>query len=102
MLTELRIYMPPSGENNTTAIENLQTEIVKKFKINEVSGDVIVSLSDLPLLVPRAKVTADFTSTAMKLHGPTYNILITYKNIKRTFLLPHTDDVVSLFSMNHS
>lgn len=86
--------MPPSGENNTEFIEGLEAELKHKANLEGPGNEsVIITIDNLPSLVPRSKFTADFTPTLVKLHGATYNYTILYKHIQRAFLLPKPDDV---------
>ena len=89
----MRIYVPPSGDNNTEFIEGLEYQIKTKANLDAGNESIVVTIEGLPCLVPRSKFAADFTPSLVKLHGATYNYTIRYKNIQRAFLLPKPDDV---------
>lgn len=64
-----------------------------RAKIGENAGDSIVTLLELPLIIPRGKYTCDMYKNSLKLHGATYNFIVQYKHINRAFLLPKPDEV---------
>ena len=59
----------------------------------ETAGDSIISLPDLPMIVPRGKYSLDFYKDSMKLHGKTHQYKINYSDINRCFLLPLPDEI---------
>ena len=76
-----------------TPAKVLNDKIVKAAGIGEFAGEVIASLSELPMLIPRGKYTLDMYSTFAKLHGRTHDYKILYKDINKCFLLPKPDGV---------
>lgn len=70
---------------------------MKKANIRNVSGDSIVTISEVPLQVPRGRYTVDIYENFMKFHGSTFNYKIENKHIEKAFLLPKPDDVHMVF-----
>jgi structure-specific recognition protein 1 len=104
----IRLYVPTKNDalaeevqENTepNLAEIINDAIKKKSKMEENMGDLLCTLPDLPLVVPRGKYTADLyrdTSKSkgeLKLHGSTFSYKINFKNIVKAFLLPQNDDV---------
>ncbi len=73
--------------------EILNELIISKANLKQKAGDIIVSFNDLPFIVPRGKYSCDLSLNSLRLHGPTFNHIIQYKNITKAFLLPKPDDV---------
>lgn len=84
-LCELRLHVPETADE-------LNSEIMTKANISSTSGDSIVSINDIPLIIPRGKYILDMYADFIKLHGKTNTYKIMNKNITRTFLLPHADN----------
>src|SRR3978361_326444 len=76
-----------------TPAKVLNDKIVKAAGIGEFAGEVIASLAELPMIIPRGKYTLDLYSTFAKLHGRTHDYKIPYKDINKGFLLPKPDGV---------
>jgi hypothetical protein len=106
----IRLYLPSKNDTmleevpeNTepNLIEIINEAIKKKSKMEVNMGDLLVTLPDLPLAVPRGKYTADLyrdTSKSkgeLKLHGSTFSYKVNFKNIVKAFLLPQSDDVIT-------
>ncbi|KAM3135969.1 hypothetical protein pb186bvf_011959 [Paramecium bursaria] len=115
MLCEVRFFIPP-GENKQkvekkkkegeqidedddeedsqpTYQQTLQAEILNKAKIGQTSADSILTIPDVPLVVPRGKYTMDFFRKDIRFHGNTYQFTYDYKGIIRFFLLPMPDEI---------
>ena len=100
----IRLFIPnkteaPETENpEPTHAETIHEEIRKKSKIEENVGDLLCTLPDLPLVVPRGKYTADLyrdnsqSKGEVRLHGSTFSYKVNFKNILKAFLLPQNDD----------
>lgn len=99
----IRLYMPIKTEvieegkedhKEPTYAETIHETIRRKSKIEENVGDLICTLPDLLLVVPRGKYTADLykdntqTKGELRLHGSTFSYKINFKNIVKAFLLP--------------
>jgi structure-specific recognition protein 1 len=80
-------------EVEITPAKILNVKIVSAAGIGEFAGDVIASLAELPMIIPRGKYTLDLYSTFAKLHGRTHDYKILYKDINKGFLLPKPDGV---------
>lgn len=114
ILCEVRFFIPGKNElldhtkdkMDANVAEIIYQEIKKRAKIEDNSGDLIVNLPDLPLVVPRGKYTCDLfresdnTKGHMKLHGSTFNYKVLYKNVVKAFLLPQNDDVSSYYGLD--
>lgn len=96
---EMRFYIPPimgegeEGAKDFSMANLIHDTIIKKANIQENVSDLIVSLPDLPMVVPRGKYTADLYKNFLKLHGSTFNYTIQYKNVVKAFLLPQPDGI---------
>jgi structure-specific recognition protein 1 len=86
VLSEIRVHIP-----DIDACESLSKEISEK---TEYAGqESIVSLYDLPMIVPRGKYSIDMFNSFMRMHGKTHNYKILYKHITKLFLLPKPDGI---------
>jgi structure-specific recognition protein 1 len=56
-------------------------------------GESIAVVPELPLILPRGKFDVHFLKNALKIHGPSHDYKIPYKNILKAFLLPKPDGV---------
>jgi len=88
IICEMRLFVPEAD-----SCDRLNKEITEKANLRAYSGDAIVSLYDLSLLIPRGKYSIDMFNSFMRLHGKTHNYKIMYKNVKKGFLLPWPDGV---------
>lgn len=68
-------------EPEITPAKVLNDKIIKAANLGEFAGDVIASLPELPMLIPRGKYSLDLYSTFAKLHGRTHDYKILYKDI---------------------
>jgi len=100
ILTDLRLLVPPVEVNNSEALndaihlaEDIAKSIKKKIGLGKMAGDLLVTLEDLPMTVPRGKYSLDLYSRQFRMHGPTFNYTVEYKNVKKAFLLPMNDEV---------
>ena len=80
-------------EEEITPAQILNEKIVKAAGIGEFAGEVIASLAELPMIIPRGKYSFDLYSTFAKLHGRTNDYKILYKDIDKGFLLPKPDGI---------
>lgn len=64
-----------------------------KAKIGQTSADSILTIHDVPLIVPRGKYTMDFFKKDIRFHGTTYQFTTDYKCVSRFFMLPMPDEV---------
>ena len=84
-------------EEEVSYVQTLCDQIKAASPLTSLSSDVIVSLQDLPCLVPRGRFDLDMTDKQLRLHGKTYDHKISYSSIVKLFLLPRQDDVHVLF-----
>jgi structure-specific recognition protein 1 len=88
IVCEMRLFIP----DNESA-EQLNKELVERAQLRAYSGDAIVTLHELPLIVPRGKYSLDMFNNFFRLHGKTYDYKIMFKNVTKAFLLPHPDGI---------
>eukprot|EP00361_Fabrea_salina_P003697 CAMPEP_0202425934 /NCGR_PEP_ID=MMETSP1345-20130828/410_1 /ASSEMBLY_ACC=CAM_ASM_000843 /TAXON_ID=342563 /ORGANISM="Fabrea Fabrea salina" /LENGTH=328 /DNA_ID=CAMNT_0049036231 /DNA_START=61 /DNA_END=1047 /DNA_ORIENTATION=- len=88
ILCEMRLFMPDSD-----SCEKMTKEIIERADLRAFSGDAIITLYDLPMIIPRGKYSLDMFHSFMRLHGKTHNYKIMYKNVTKAFLLPKPDGV---------
>ena len=104
VLCEIRFYIPPIGtteegeqeegdDARANHVNELYRTIKEKANLDKHIGELICTLENLPLVVPRGKYTVDLYQNKMRLDGTTFNYIIDYKNIKKAFLLPMNDDL---------
>ena len=88
ILCEMRIHLPEAD-----SCDALTKEISERSDFRGSSADALVTLYDLPMIVPRGKYSLDMFQSFMRLHGKTHNYKIMYKNVTKAFLLPKPDGV---------
>ena len=76
-----------------TAAKIFNRKIHEKVEIPEFSGDIVASIHDLPMLIPRGNYSLDFYSNFAKLHGKTHDYKIMFKDIDKIFMLKSPDGV---------
>lgn len=81
------------GEPEITPAKVLNDKIVKAAGIGEFAGDVIATMPELPMIIPRGKYTLDLYASFAKLHGRTHDYKILYKDFNKAFILPKPDGV---------
>jgi len=84
--------MEVDNETNVTLAETIKEEITKYANIGSF-GDSIAHFPEISMLTPRGKFDVYMLKNALKIHGPSHDYKISYKNIARAFLLPKTDGV---------
>lgn len=80
-------------ENQLTAAKILNEKIIKAAGLGEFAGEMIATLPDLPMVIPRGKYSFDMYADFVKLHGRTNDYKILYKDIHKCFLLPKPDGI---------
>jgi structure-specific recognition protein 1 len=85
-LCEVRLHIP-------TNADPLHNQLTETANITASSGDSIVTIEDIPLVIPRGKYILTMYDSFIKLHGKTNTYKIMNRNITKTFLLPHADQV---------
>ena len=85
-----------------TAAKLFDQKIHKKANIGEFAGEIITSIQDLPMLIPRGNYSLDFYSNFAKLHGKTHDYKIMFKDISKVFMLHKPDDVHVVYILHLS
>jgi structure-specific recognition protein 1 len=80
-------------EDQLTAAKILNEKIIKAAGLGEFAGEMIATLPDLPMVIPRGKYSFDMYADFVKLHGRTNDYKIMYKDIHKCFLLPKPDGI---------
>jgi structure-specific recognition protein 1 len=80
-------------EEQISAAKVLNEKIIKAAGIGQSAGEMIATLPELPMLIPRGKYSFDLYSDFAKLHGRTNDYKILYKDINKCFLLPKPDGI---------
>lgn len=91
-----------NSEEEITPAKLFNDQILSCAGLGDTAGDVIASIDDLPLLVPRGKYTLNMFENYAKFHGKTHDYKLLYKDISRMFQLPRVDreQVVVLFQLS--
>ena len=76
-----------------TAAKLFDEKIHKKANIGEFAGEIVASIQDMPMIIPRGNYSLDFYSNFAKLHGKTHDYKIMFKDINRIFMLEKPDGV---------
>lgn len=103
-LVEVRLYIPGTVEYNDEDVPEEDKEektlasvfyeqLKEKASIGQVSGEAIVTFSDILFLTPRGRYDIEMYSSSLRLRGKTYDYKIQYKQIERIFSLPKLDDI---------
>jgi structure-specific recognition protein 1 len=85
------------AKKKDSSAEVLNNIITANANITETSDNSIVTFEDLPFIVPRGKYSCDLGPSSLRMHGATFNHILSYKNINRAFLLPKPDEVHMFF-----
>ena len=85
-----------------TAAKLFNQKIIERANIGQCAGEIVCSIQDLPMLIPRGNYSLDFYSNLCKLHGKTHDYKIMFKDINKIFLLQKPDGVnmVQLFHLD--
>ncbi|KAG8904601.1 FACT complex subunit [Tulasnella sp. 403] len=104
-LVEMRLFVPgarvrgsdeeASGpeDDETSAAQAFHDMIKEKAEIGQVTGQGIVTFSDILVQTPRGRYDIDMFPTFLRLRGKTYDYKILYSSITRIFLLPKPDEI---------
>jgi len=82
-----------SDDEEMTAAKLFNNKVVAAAGIGQFAGEIICSIQDLPMIIPRGKISLDFYAGFAKLHGKTHDYKINYKDIQKIFLLQKPDGV---------
>ncbi|CAI2371605.1 unnamed protein product [Moneuplotes crassus] len=90
-------------EIGKTPAQIVTNRIIKKAGIGEFSGDIITSIPECPMLIPRGKYSLEIYETFVKFHGRTHDYKILFKDINRSFLLPKPDSyhLIYIIALNN-
>ena len=80
-------------EEAVTAAKLFDQKIHQKANIGQFAGEIVASIPDLPMVIPRGNYTLDFYSNFAKLHGKTHDYKIMFKDIDKIFMLEKPDGV---------
>ena len=81
------------SDDKMTAAKLFNKKILDKANIGEFAGDIVASIQDLPLIIPRGVYSLDFFSNFVRLHGKTHDYKIMFKDINKIFMLEKPDAV---------
>ncbi len=89
-------------DDQMTAAKLFNQKIIERANIGQFAGEIVCSIQDLPMLIPRGNYSLDFYSNLCKLHGKTHDYKIMFKDINKIFLLQKPDGVnmVQLFHLD--
>lgn len=90
------------AEDDMTAAKLFDEKIHKAANIGEFAGEIITSIQDLPMLIPRGNYSLDFYSNFAKLHGKTHDYKIMFKDIDKIFMLNKPDGVHMVYILHLS
>lgn len=89
-------------EDDMTAAKLFDQKIHKKANIGEFAGEIVASIQDLPMVIPRGNYSLDFYSNFAKLHGKTHDYKIMFKDISKIFMLQKPDGVHVVYILHLS
>jgi structure-specific recognition protein 1 len=69
------------SDEEMTAAKLFNNKVVSAAGIGQFAGEIICSIQDLPMIIPRGKISLDFYAGFAKLHGKTHDYKINYKDI---------------------
>ena len=87
-------------EEDMTAAKLFNQKILKKANIGEFAGEIVCSIQDLPMLIPRGNYSLDFYSNFAKLHGKTHDYKISFKDINKIFMLQKPDGIHMVYLLH--
>ena len=76
-----------------TAAKLFNQKILDRANIGQFAGEIVCSIQDLPMIIPRGNYSLEFYSNFCKLHGKTHDYRIMFKDISKIFLLQKPDGV---------
>ncbi|KAF8754913.1 FACT complex subunit SSRP1 [Rhizoctonia solani] len=88
------MFRAPKGDGDDEDVSAAQAfhDLIKdKADIGQVTGDVLVSFSEVNIQTPRGRYDIDMFPTFLRLRGKTYDYKILYSSITRLFLLSPDD-----------
>ncbi|KAH7824782.1 putative FACT complex subunit ssrp1-B [Monocercomonoides exilis] len=85
-VSELKFYVPET-ETSEQDVESLRVQITDKAKLSSTTGEVIIKLPQVAVLVPRGRYEIEMYRSLLSMHGATHNYKIEYSNINELYLL---------------
>lgn len=61
--------------------------------IDQITGEILFSLPEMPCIVPRGRYAMDLATTYVRLYGKSYSYKIPYQQIVKLFMVPKADDL---------
>jgi structure-specific recognition protein 1 len=78
-------------EGRPTPASIFNDAILKKAGLQDATGEIIATLSDINLAVPRGKYSVDLFQEHVRFHGRTHVFKVRYKDIDQLVELPKAD-----------
>lgn len=78
-------------EKTKSKAEVFVDELKSKADLTQVTGEIIVSFSEVLFLTPRGRYDIDMYDSFLRLRGKTYDYKLQYNQIQRIFSLPKLD-----------
>ena len=83
-----------------TAAKLFNAKIHDKANMDEFSGEIVCSIQDLPMLIPRGNYSLDFYSNFARLHGKTRDYKINFKDISQIIMLEKPDGIHMVYVLH--
>ena len=83
-----------------TAAKLFNAKIHDKANMDEFSGEIVCSIQDLPMLIPRGNYSLDFYSSFARLHGKTRDYKINFKDISKIIMLEKPDGIHMVYVLH--
>ncbi|KAG8944167.1 FACT complex subunit [Tulasnella sp. 424] len=104
-MVEMRLFVPgprargsdeeqsDAEANDVSAAQAFHDMIKEKAEIGQVTGEGIVTFSDILVQTPRGRYDIDMFPSFLRLRGKTYDYKVLYSSVTRIFLLPKPDEI---------
>ena len=83
-----------------TAAKLFNAKIHDKANMDEYSGEIVCSIQDLPMLIPRGNYSLDFYPNFARLHGKTRDYKINFKDINQIIMLEKPDQIHMVYILH--
>ncbi|PVU85284.1 hypothetical protein BB559_000185 [Furculomyces boomerangus] len=84
-------------ESEISAAQVFYETVKSKADLGQITGNSIVTFSEVLCLTPRGRYTIDMFDNFMRLRGKTYDYKILYDHIKKLFLVTKPDEMHMIF-----
>eukprot|EP01083_Nonionella_stella_P065704 172353_1 len=92
-LTEIRFYVPPTGEGDVSAAEKFVSELTDKARLGLYDEtEIVATFKDVLMVTPRGRYRLELGKDMLHMHGKTYMFKIKNAHIKKCWMLPTPDD----------